>query len=440
MYRSMVIGILVVALIGAGVWGYKEHKDKNTVMIQAENNYQQSYNQLTSYVDQLHNKLGTTLAVKSADAMRPQLVDVWRLATLAHNTVGQLPLTLMPFNKTNDFLVNVGQYTYQKAVKNNNNQPLSSKDYQTVEKLYKQSGKVEDGLKGVQQNIMTNKLKWMDVQQALAAQNQSQDNQIVDGLKSVEMKAGAFSNQWSPDMKQMNQTMALDYNKISGKIVSRSVAVKQVTNELNLKHVKVVNSQILGKGSAHSAYQLKLKATGHPSLLASVSRHGGRLLWFMQNRKVTAGKMSLNQGETSASAFIKKHGIQNMSVVKSDQYDHIAIFNYALQKNNVTVYPAMIRLKVALDTGEVLSYDQSEYLINQSIKTTDKPAISEQKARSSIHNKVTLQETRLAIINNEKGVNVLCYEFLGTKGNETYRIFINAKSGNLEKAELLQDH
>ncbi len=46
-------------------------------------------------------------------------------------------------------------------------------------------------------------------------------------------------------------------------------------------------------------------------------------------------------------------------------------------------------------------------------------------------------EDSLAVIRNELGEEVLTYEFLGTYGDETYRIFINAMNGKEEKVEKL---
>lgn len=48
-------------------------------------------------------------------------------------------------------------------------------------------------------------------------------------------------------------------------------------------------------------------------------------------------------------------------------------------------------------------------------------------------------EDGLAIIINDIGEEVLCYEFLGTIKNDTYRIFINAESGHEEKVQKLKN-
>lgn len=48
-------------------------------------------------------------------------------------------------------------------------------------------------------------------------------------------------------------------------------------------------------------------------------------------------------------------------------------------------------------------------------------------------------DDRLAIILNDSNEEVLCYEFTGTLGEDTYRIYINSENGREEKVEKLQN-
>ena len=48
-------------------------------------------------------------------------------------------------------------------------------------------------------------------------------------------------------------------------------------------------------------------------------------------------------------------------------------------------------------------------------------------------------EDRLAVIMNDLGKAVLCYEFMGTLDKDTYRIFINADSGMKENVEKMNN-
>src|SRR5690625_6425973 len=137
----------------------------------------------------LHDKIGSSLAMNSRDRLSPQLVEIWRLTSEAHSNVGQLPLALLPFNKTEEFLSNIGDFTYRTAARDLDKEPLSDEELKTLESLYEQSEDIKDELRTVQHEVLDNNLRWMDVQLALATNDEQEDNTIIEGLKTVEKKS-----------------------------------------------------------------------------------------------------------------------------------------------------------------------------------------------------------------------------------------------------------
>lgn len=75
MIRGILIALLGVAIVGTSYWGYKEHQEKDAVLLHAENNYQRAFHDLTYQVDQLHDKIGSTLAMNSK---KPCLPPWWK--------------------------------------------------------------------------------------------------------------------------------------------------------------------------------------------------------------------------------------------------------------------------------------------------------------------------------------------------------------------------
>src|SRR5690625_6139317 len=155
----VIITVLAIGLVGTSFWGYKEHEDKNAVLIQAENTYQRSFHELTHNMDLLYDKIGTTLAMNSKDSLSPELVDIWRLTSEAMSNVGQLPLTLLPFNKTEEFLSNIGDFTYRTAARDLDKEPLSDEELKTLESLYEQSEDIKDELRTMQHEVLDNNIR-----------------------------------------------------------------------------------------------------------------------------------------------------------------------------------------------------------------------------------------------------------------------------------------
>lgn len=139
MIRNIVIVLLVVVVAGTAFWGYQEHKEKNAVLINAENTYQRAFHDLSYQVDLLHDKVGSTLAMNSRYSLSPALTDVWRITSEAQSDVGQLPLTLLPFNKTEEFLSKIADFSYKTAVRDLEKEPLNDKEYSTLQSLYTQA-------------------------------------------------------------------------------------------------------------------------------------------------------------------------------------------------------------------------------------------------------------------------------------------------------------
>src|SRR6476469_7333950 len=56
MIRGILITVLALGVAGTAFWGYQEHRDKNAVLLNAENSYQRAFHDLSFQMDLLHDK------------------------------------------------------------------------------------------------------------------------------------------------------------------------------------------------------------------------------------------------------------------------------------------------------------------------------------------------------------------------------------------------
>lgn len=185
-----------------------------------------------------------------------------------------------------------------------------------------------------------------------------------------------------------------------------------------------------------------MKDPDHKAVIyMDITKKGGHPVYLIQNREVKDQKISLNDGSNRALAFLKKNGFEtdDLEIDESAQYDKIGVFSYVPVENKVRMYPEAIRMKVALDDGEVVGFSARDFLTSHRKRTIPKPEITEAEAKSKLNKNVQVRETRLALITNELGQEVLCYEMLGTIENDTFRMYINAKDGSEEKVEKLKN-
>jgi spore germination protein len=440
MLRTILITALTLTGAGLGYWGYQEHQEKNAVLQHAENNYQRAFHELTYDMDLLNDKIGTTLAMNSRDQLSPALAEVWRLTSEAHSNVGQLPLTLLPFNKTEEFLANIGKFSYQTAIRDLSKEPLSDKEYETLKALYKTSGDIQNELRKVQHLVIENNLRWMDVELALATNEKQADNTIIDGFKTVEKNVESYAEaDFGPSFtsaEKQNQ----GFSQLKGREVDANVAKEVARSFLGLKGNEDIRVTENGEGSDYGFYSLTIKAPGekHETYM-DITKKGGYPVWVIQNKEVAKRKISLNEAALQAEKFLKDHQFESLDLYESAQYDNTGVFTFVGTQEGVRIYPDSVRMKISLEDGKVLAFSARDFLMAHKLRNIPAAVLSKEEARAKINRKVKIMEDRLAIIINDLKEEVLCYEFLGTINNDTYRIFINAENGYEEKVEKLQN-
>lgn len=439
MFRWIIISILSLGVIGTTYWGYQEHQEKNAILIQAENTYQRAFHELTYHIDLLHDKIGSSLAMNSNDSLSPQLVEIWRITADAHANVGQLPLSLLPFNKTEEFLANIGNFTYRVAVRDLETDPLNEDELATLEGLYEQSGEIKDELRQVQHTALSNNLRWMDVQLALATEDEQMDNTIVDGFQTVEKKVEGYSEAANFDTLIGDHTSEVhDYLFVNEEplteeeIIERSKEIFDVKSDENLSITKS------GDGADISVYSVSYQNDQKYGYM-DITEQGGHPITLLINRPINEQNLSLYDGLQEATNYLEDYGFDNMVVFQSTQYDNIGVYSFLYAEDDVRIHSDSVEIKIALDDGDILGLSAKNYLMNHRQREIPQPALSPEEAKEQVNSQVEIQEEFLAIIDNEFGEEVLVYEFLGILNDDTFRIFINAMDGREEKVEKLMN-
>ncbi|GEB32691.1 MULTISPECIES: germination protein YpeB [Brevibacillus] len=433
----VLLPIALVALVGAGMWGYQEHNEKNSVLIKAENSYQRAFHDLTYHIDKLHDELGKSLVVNSRRQMTPTLTNVWRLAYAAQSDVGQLPLTLMPFSNTEEMLSRVADFSYRVAVRDLDKEPLSDKEYGTLKSLHKQAQDIQDQLRNVQANVIDKQLRWMDVETALASDDKKSDNTIVDGFQTIEKKVQEFPDlDWGVGIQSLDKKKQQRIQGIDGKPATAEDAKKSALEflRINASDAKVEVDEN-GKGQTYTAYSVRVIPNGQKAAInLDVTKRGGKVVWMMNEREIGEEKLDMKQAQERGEEFLRKHGFGDMVVSEIDSYDRNALFTFVPVQDGVRIYPDSVTIEIALDNGEVTAFNSTEYLFNHKQRLLSKPRLSKEEARKKVNPSVKVTSERLALIEGKNdGKEVLTWELTGSFEGNSYMVYINAMNGDEEE-------
>jgi len=431
--------VMTLLFVGAIYWGYQEHQEKNSVLVKAENQYQKAFHELSYHVDQLHHQLGSTLAVNAASQgyQRKSLVNVWRLTSQAQSEINQLPVRMIPFNKTEDFLSHISNFAYKASMRDLTKQPLSDGEMSTMKTLYAKSAEIAHELGKVQDKVLQDKLRWMDVELAMAADKQKSGNVIVDGFKDVDSRMDKMASvDWGPTVSGLYEKRSV--SMLSGRPVTAEEIKTKAARFLDMPSTEGIRVVENGKDTNYKSFSavVKEKGTGKNIAMDFTSR-GGDLIWFVHPRDVADKKIGMKEARDKADEFLDKHGYKKMTPVTYDEYGKEAVFTYVGNDNGVLIYPDKLSVKVALDKGDVIGLQASDYVFSHKERKLGKPAMTEAKVRGGLSEAMKKSPAKLALIKNDDNQEVLCYEFKGESNGTKYRIYLNADNGLEEAVEEL---
>ena len=179
-------------------------------------------------------------------------------------------------------------------------------------------------------------------------------------------------------------------------------------------------------------YRFEIITNSDKTIGLSVSKKGGHVVFLNYNREVSEENIPEEEAVQKGKEYLANKGFGNMQETYYLKENGFITVNYAYNQNNVIVYPDLIKVKIALDDGEIIGLETTGYLnchYERNIPTTK---ISIEDARTKLTNKAQITSEKLAIIPTEWKTEKFCYEFKGKIDDMNFIAYINAETGEEE--------
>jgi germination protein YpeB len=144
------------------------------------------------------------------------------------------------------------------------------------------------------------------------------------------------------------------------------------------------------------------------------------------NRNIDAELISQEEANEKGKIFLNDHGYPNMKETYFLTQNGIVTINYAYIQNDVVMYPDLIKLKIALDNGEIMGIETEGYINNHTDRTIPNPKITLEKAKENLNKNLQITSEGLAIIPTEWKTEIFCYEFKGKVNDTDFLVYVNA--------------
>lgn len=428
---SIIIGLIIVCIILGGII-YKKQTEYRQVM---ENQYNLAFFELVDYVQNVENHLAKSLISTSAEHGAETLTNVWKEANLAQIYLSQLPINNEGLSNTSRFLNQVSDYSYSLSRKNINHESLTQEDLDNLEELHNYCVELQNTLNQLSSEMTDGTISWKELTKkgnTMFAQQVS--NNSKDSFSNIDSNFGEYAG-LIYDGAYSEHIDKSEKKGLTGDDVSEEQAKEIAINLIGSERINTINSNGFSENGNIPSYSFSiiLKDTDKNNPVSiSVSKKGGHIIFMNYNRNVDTESISQEDANKIGKDFLTSKGYPNMEETYYIKQDGIITINYAYTQNNVTIYPDLIKLKIALDNGEILGMETTGYLNSHTQRTIPTPLISLEEAKAQLNSKLEITSENFAIIPTEWKTEVFCYEFKGKVDDTDFLVYINAENGKEE--------
>ena len=433
MKRKYGYWILSCALVAVGCFAGYEYSRAKRLENAVGNSYNRAFFELSDYVDDINSLLLKSLAVNSPSHFAAVSAELSRQAAAAKECISQLPLADISLEKTGKFLSQVGDYSFYLSKNALNDKTMTEEEYNTLSELGRYAGNLSAALNSIQEGIYSGEVDF-----AKAAS---------DSVETVAYAAGESLDGFSDIEKEFGEYPSLIYDgPFSEHIENRVPAMCDGAKEITPEEAAVIANEFFGRRSGFISYRgisenSKLDSytftTKDDETVISITKKGGYILYFLNTRDVKEHTIDYNEAIVRAKEFLNAHGYLNMTESYYEKHDGVATVNFAYMQDGVTCYPDLVKVKVALDDGEIVGLETHGYLMNHTIRDIKPATVSRQEAREKVSRHLSVDSVKLAVIPKDSEREVVCYEFKCSTQGKNYLVYINATDGREEEVMML---
>ena len=423
-----IIVVLFSIIIVLGLYTYKKQRDFRQV---SENSYNMAFYELVDYVQNVEVFLAKSLISNSAESGAESLTNVWREANLALAYLAQLPIESNELANTSKFLNQVSDYSYSLYRKNINGEELSEEDINNIENLHKYSVELENVLNQLSADINGGRISWNELTEkgtvAFATQVSNISKDSFSNLEETfhEYAGLIYDGAFSEHMTRSKKV------GLTGENIDEIEAQEKAKELFDNNNIKDITSYGKSEGDI-SSYNFGLTFNDDTTATVSISEKGGHIIYMDRNREVTTEVISQEEANKKAKEYLESKGFKNMKETYYLKQSGIVTINYAYQQDDVIMYPDLIKVKVALDNGEILGIETTGYLNSHTERKLEEPKVSVEEAKKSLNDDLTIESEALAIIPTEWKAEVLCWEFEGNIDGLDFIVYVNVETGKEE--------
>ena len=431
--KGHMLSVICVLLIIVGILGAILYKKQREYRQASENSYNMAFFELVDYVQNVETYLAKSLISSTPEHGAETLTNLWREANLAQAYLSRLPIESQELASTEKFLNQVSDYSYSLSRKNIYDEKLTQDDLNNLKELHTYSVDLENTLNQLSEDLNNGRFKWGELtEKGTVAFAQEVDNISKESFSNLEENFHEYAG-LIYDGAYSEHLTSSEPKGLTGDDIDENKAKEIAENLVGKNNIKETKNLGYSENATIQVYDFSITNNEDLNINVSVSKKGGHIVYMNTNREVNTEIISQEEANQKGKDFLNSKGFPNMKETYFLKQEGIVTINYAYMQDNVIMYPDLIKVKVALDNGEILGIETTGYL-NNHIESRDisNIKITEEDAKKDLNPNLEITSSGLAVIPTDWKSEILCYEFKGKVDDREFLVYINAENGREE--------
>lgn len=405
-----VVILLIVGLTGATVYGFSKAESYKRNM---QYGYTRSLSDLRDSVEAIQTTLNKAVYANTATEQNGLTEKLMRESAVAKTSLSTMPLTDNSIDNVSKFISQVGDFSMSLSKKISEGGSITNDEYKTMQSLESYSKKLEKDLESLNPDFSGNYF------------NDSLEETSKDFANFPSL---IYDGPFSDSVGHKNPKLTAGKKKLTQAEAQKAAADFLNTDSKKLTHIQDTSGTLPTYNYTANNGKIRI----------CVTKAGGYISEMSNSRTVTKEKLGYTQASKKAEAFLEGRGISNMKESYYVLNNGICLINYAFVQDGAVCYPDLIKVGVALDTGEIVRFQATGYITNHTTRSI-KTKITQQEAQKKLSKNLKVNKSGVAVIPTPGLDEVLCYEFLCTgNNNDKVLVYINADNGYEEDILILQ--
>ena len=419
---------LVVALLGGVI---TQTVTANRYRTQLEYTYERGLTELSEHLNKIETTLTKGIYAGTPAGATNLAMTLWSESGAAKSCLSQIPTYGSDLANTYKFLSQVGEYSLSLAKNLQRGQGVTEEEHQTLKQLASLSTAMSDNIDDLC-TTMEQSGGWKDKVTGIVEQTDSAQaaDTLFDSLKNLEETVSDYPTLLydGPFSEHILQA--------TPKLLETLSVVTEANSCTKLAQLLKTKESDLGEATLTENGTIPCYVYNTDTLSAAVTRQGGVISYFQQLRDVGEPKLQYEDCIPLAADFLKGMGLGEFKESYYTVSEGVCLINFAYLEGDVVCYTDLIKVGVALDNGDIISFNAQGYIMNHTKRNLPSPKHTVKEAKKVLSPYVTVQQSRLAIVPLNARTEKLCYEFL-CHGQEEEELLIYVNADTLEEESLL---